>query len=286
MRMRKKKSVQWGAILLLAVSVMVFFTGCGSQESRKSVLQQLQEKNGYIRTVGKEEYDFFRKLTDRDTAEDVSEEELDVLTREYINRSNAEFMIGNQMGLCNPYSFESFQRDMENENAQRKQKKENKEVFYGPESFDLITYYTYVRGNLTLDMVNFIIAQADAEVIKGSKAYFEEHKENYRTIESIQYELKEDGVVTNEELIREEMSTLEKTDGILFSFLYQGQENDTFQYSYGDKAREVRIVAVEYKSLSFENNQERVMRDYVTKVYLEDWIHMVETEYPVDYESD
>lgn len=285
MRMRKKKSVQWGAILLLAVSVMVFFTGCGSQESRKSVLQQLQEKNGYIRTVGKEEYDFFRKLTDRDTAEDVSEEELDVLTREYINRSNAEFMIGNQMGLCNPYSFESFQRDMENENAQRKQKKENKEVFYGPESFDLITYYTYVRGNLTLDMVNFIIAQADAEVIKGSKAYFEEHKENYRTIESIQYELKEDGVVTNEELIREEMSTLEKTDGILFSFLYQGQENDTFQYSYGDKAREVRIVAVEYKSLSFENNQERVMRDYVTKVYLEDWIHMVETEYPVDYES-
>ena len=59
MRMRKKKSVQWGAILLLAVSVMVFFTGCGSQESRKSVLQQLQEKNGYIRTVGKEEYDFF-----------------------------------------------------------------------------------------------------------------------------------------------------------------------------------------------------------------------------------
>lgn len=274
-----------GIFVFLAASVMMLFTGCEKREESKGVLQQLQEKNGYIRTVGAREYEFFRKLTDRDTTGELTEEELDVLTRENINRSNAEFMIGNQMGLCNPYSFESFERDMENENVQRKQKKENQEVFYGPESFDLITYYTYVRGNLLLDMVNFIIDHGDEEVLEGAKDYFEEYKENYRTINRIEYKIEEDGVVTEEELLREEMSTLEKTDDVLFSFLYQGKENDTFQYSYGDKLRAVQIIAVEYESLSFTNNQERVMRDFVTNVYLEDWIHQVETDYPVDYES-
>ena len=281
----KKLNKIWLAVpvlLIMAVFVGIFCFRTGSVQE-KSILEQLKNKTGYIRTVGIEEYEFFKKLVDRDMPEEVSEDELEQKTKEKINRVNAEFMLANQMELCGPYSFESFQRDMENENSQRKLKKEKNEVFYGPEEFDLITYYNYISGNLKLDMVTYITENADSQVLDGAKAYFEEHAENYQTIEKINYLLTEDESTQELTLTREEMSTLEKTDSTLFEFLYYGQKDDTMKYSYGNIERTVQIISVEYEELSFQKNIERVVRDYITNVYLEDWIQKIEDENPVEF---
>lgn len=268
--------------LIAAVLAWIFYSGANFSKE-ESVLEQLKNKNGYIRTVGKEEYEFFLKMVDRDLPEDISDEELDIKTKEKINRVNAEFMLANQMELCSPYSFESFKRDMENENSQRKLKKEKNEVFYGPEKFDLITYYDYVSGNLKLDMVTYITENADSDVLAGAEAYFEEYAENYQTIEKIKYLLTEGDNTQELILLREEMSTLEKTDSVLFEFLYYGKKDDTMQYLYNDSQRTVQILSVEYEELSFKNNMERVVRDYITNVYLEDWIQKIEEENPVEF---
>ena len=73
----KKNYKMW-----LVVPVFLFFllVGSGLVKSgnleEDSLLLQMQSKQGYIRTVGNEEYEFFKKLVDRDQPDDITEEEL------------------------------------------------------------------------------------------------------------------------------------------------------------------------------------------------------------------
>lgn len=265
-------------LVLLAAVISLLF----SRNEGPSILKDLRAKNGYIRTVESEEYEFFRKLVARDAVEDLTEEELKLKVEEKINRTNAEFLLGNQMGVCAPYSFESFQLDMERENSQRKLKKEKGEIFYGPVEFTLTAYYEYVSGNVKLDMVQFITANADREVQEGAKAYFQENKEKYRTIETVTYRLKENGKEEEKVVLYEDFSTLEKTDSELFEFLYNGKKGDVLNYAKQENSREVEILSVEYEKLTYKNNAERVMRDYITNVYLENWLQEIEENYPVE----
>ncbi len=284
-KQNRKINKAWFIIPVLAVVLLIaaVIGMSGTSEDEKSALKEMKAQQGYIRTVGTEEYEFFKKLVYRDSREELTEEELDAAAREKVNRVNAEFMLANQMGLCDAYSFESFQRDMENENTQRKLKKEKDEVFYGPEEFDLVTYYNYVSGNLKLDMVSYITEHADSEVLEEAEAYFDEHVEDYKTIAAIHYMLGENGEEKELVLERDEMSTLEKTDSELFEFLYDGESGDTLEYEHDGSQRTVQIISTEYEELSFKNNMERVMRDYITNVYLEDWIQQIEKENPVEF---
>lgn len=267
-----------GLVVLTAVLALFFFT----PKEENTILKELKAKNGYIRSVGADEYAFFEKLVSRDSTSGMTETELKEQTIERINRVNAMFMLANRMELCRPYSFESFQLDMENENSQRKLKKENGEVFYGPVEFSLTTYYDYISSNIKLDLVQFITSHADSEVQDGAKAYFEEHKENYRMIESVDYLLTVDGRAEEKTVLYEDFSILEKTDSELFEFLYDGSEGEVLESVYQGSSRKIEILSVKYEELTYKNNAERVMRDYITNVYLENWLQELETAYPVE----
>lgn len=281
---KKKNYKMWLAVPVILIIVLAGFILLRTTETKKDIsLSELKEEQGYIRKADREEYEFFKKLIERNLPEELPEEELDALIREKMNRSNAEFMLANQMGVCDPYTFEGLKKDMEHENEQRKLKKEKGEVFYGPVKFDLITYYNYISTNQKLDMVSLIVQNADTEVMDGARAYFEENSEKYLSVENINYLLTENGETKELSLKREEMSTLEKTDSILFEFLYYGEAEDTMKYSYNEIQRTVQIISVEYEELSFENNIERVVRDYVTNVYLENLIQRIEKKWPVEF---
>lgn len=281
---KKKNYKMWLTVSVILIIVLAGFILLRTTETKKDIsLSELKEEQGYIRKADREEYEFFKKLIERNLPEELPEEELDALIREKMNRSNAEFMLANQMGVCDPYTFEGLQKDMEHENEQRKLKKEKGEVFYGPVKFDLITYYNYISTNQKLDMVSLIVQNADTEVMDGARAYFEENSEKYLSVENINYLLTENGETKELSLKREEMSTLEKTDSILFEFLYYGEAEDTMKYSYNEIQRTVQIISVEYEELSFENNIERVVRDYVTNVYLENLIQRIEKNWPVEF---
>lgn len=283
MNLRRHSTQRCVVIIGCIAAVVIFSLPFLLQKEEKSILHELQNKNGYIRTIESEEYEFFKKLVKREYNESLSTEELEHLTKEKINRVNAEFILGYQMGLCGPYSFESFCRDMEIENTLRKIKKEKNEVFYGPEQFDLVTYYTYMTGNLKLDMVTYIMKNADSEVQKGAKEYFQKYREKYRTIEKIVYSVSEKGNTKEQTLLYRDMSSLEKTDSYLFEFLFSGKPNDKMEYVYQDNLRKIEIESVKYEKLNYANNAERVMRDYITNDYLENWILEIEENYQVEF---
>ena len=273
-----------GMIVIFLITFCVVIVSLWKKTTDETgILREIRSKNGYIRMVEREEYEFFRKLVLRDAVGELTEEALDRKTKEKINRANAEFLLGNQMGLCKPYSFAGMKLDLENENTQRRIKKEQNEVFYGPEQFDLSSYYIYISGNLKLDMVSFITSNADFEIQQGAKAYFKENREKYRTLEQIEYVLNENGKEEQRILLWEEMSTLEKTDSQLFDFLYQGKEGGKLEYVYQGQLRTIAIVSVKYEKLTYKNNAERVMRDYITNVYLENWILEIEKNSTVEF---
>lgn len=284
-----KRNLIWilGIVFVIIIAFIFFhFSEIQKQERENhEVLEELKNETGYIRTIEEEEYEFFETLVIRDLSDNLSDKEMEEKTKEKINRVNAEFLLANQMGLCKPYSFESFQRDMENENSQRKIKKEKNEVFYGPEEFDLISYYNYISGNLKLGMVEYITKNADREVNNGAQAYFEENKEKYRTIEQVEYLLCEEGNVQEKTLLRQDMSSMEKTDSDLFEFLYYGAEGDKFSYSRNEVFREVEIKSIQYETLNYGNYAERVMRDYITNIYLEDLIQNIEEKNLVEFKN-
>lgn len=287
---KNRKAVFWipAAVFIVvgAVLAVVLILSTRESKDKDTVLEELQNQSGYIRTVGTEEYEFYRKLVVRDASEDISEEEIEEKTKEKITRANAEFLIGYKMGLCSAYSFESFLRDMENENNQRKIKKEKGEVYYGPDEFDLISYYNYISGNLKLEMVSYLTEHADWEMLDEAEEYFEKYKENYRNTEEISYRLTENGVTEENTLLSQDMSSLEKTDSELFEFLYLGKEGDEFQYTHNGVIRNVKITEVRYTEATFENCIERVMRDYITNIYLEDLIRKTAENNPVEFFSD
>lgn len=272
-------------VMVIAFISFLFFEIQKKDQENHEVLEELKNETGYIRTIEEEEYEFFETLVIRDLSDNLTDKEIEEKTKQRINRVNAEFLLANKMGLCKPYSFESLQRDMENENTQRKIKKEKNEVFYGPEKFDMITYYNYISGNLKLDMVDYITKNADREVNDGAQAYFEENKEKYRTIEQIKYLLSEEGNVQEKTLLRQDMSSMEKTDSDLFEFLYSGEEGDKFSYSRNEVLREVEIKSIQYETLNYSNYAERVMRDYITNIYLEDLIQNIEEKNLVEFKT-
>ena len=267
-----------GLAAFAAVLALIF----AAPKEENTILKELRAKNGYIRSVGAEEYAFFEKLVFRDSTSEMTEAELKTQTIERINRVNAMFMLASRMDLCKPYSFESFQLDLENENSQRKLKKEKGEVFYGPVEFSLTTYYDYISSNIKLDLVQFITSNADSEVQDGAKTYFDEHKENYRMIESVEYRLTVDGRAEEKTVRYEDFSILEKTDSELFEFLYDGSEGEVLESVYQGNSRKIEILSVKYEELTYKNNAERVMRDYITNVYLENWLQELEAAYPVE----
>ena len=265
-------------VVLTAVLALIF----AAPKEENTILKELRAKNGYIRSVGADEYAFFEKLVSRDSTSELTEAELKAQTIEKINQVNVLFMLASRMDLCKPYSFESFQLDMENENSQRKLKKEKGEVFYGPVEFSLTTYFDYMSSNIKLDVVQFITSNADREVQEGAKAYFEEQKENYRMIESVDYLLTVDGREEEKTVLYEDFSTLEKTDSELFEFLYYGTKGEVLESVYQGNSRKMEILSVKYEELTYKNNAERVMRDYITNVYLVNWFQELEAAYPVE----
>lgn len=283
------KNFIWIPIIFVAVVFgiifFIFYDSKGENDKKDDVLTKFKNIEGYIRIIENDEYDFYKMMVVRDSESDTSEEEIEKRTKEKINRINAEFMLGYEMGLCKPYSFESFQRDMENENSQRKIKKEKGEVFYGPAEFNLITYYNYISSNFKLDMVEFITLNATDEINKDAKKYFEENKERYRSIDKISYVIEENGERREQELLREDMSTMEKTESELFEFLYSGKEGDKYSYSYNDVQKNVEIKAIQYEVLNYSNNAERVMRDYISNIYLEDLIRKIEEKNLVKFQN-
>ena len=167
--------------ILLCLGLGIYAVMGSSKQGESELVTQIEEYKGYTRVVSKEEQDFYSYFVKRNLGTMEDEAELKVLLEDYINEANAVFYLGNQLGLYEPYSFELLKLRMEQENRSRKLKKEQGEAVYGIEQFTLEAYYQYERENLETDLVAYLEANIDKELIKKAKHYYEDHKELLKT---------------------------------------------------------------------------------------------------------
>lgn len=274
---RKKRilliSLAMGGAVIAVILLMVLWYRPFSAPQAENAFRKLETASEtYTRSVSAEEYEFYYHLAKRDLPADTEPAEMEEKAKEMASRSVAEFSLGQKLGICQPYSFESLKRNMEKENEQRKVKKGSSEVVYGPEQFDLVSYYLYVAGNLEIDTVDYIAAHADDTMLQNAETYFEEHREEYRPITSIRYAMTEQDTTEEKTLLQEDMRTLERLDGELFAFLYYGKAGDTMEYYYGDVQRTVKILDIEREDPSFDDAREAALEDYIAEVYYEELV--------------
>lgn len=283
---KEKKIILIGVMVLLLVTSLVILIVSVVKEGppkETSLLETLEGYKGYIRQVAQEEYNFYTELVKRDLTQDLSEEDLEAQVKEYINTVNATFYLGNQLGLCESYSFHGLQIQMQHENDSRKIKKEKGEPIYGLEQFDLTSYFQYVMSNLEVDLVDYLVKHADNTLIAQAKAYFEANAEAYREVASITYNVTENGKTTLHTVSQEEVRTLQNQDGELFDFLEEAEQGDLFTYEVAGSERRVGVVSIEYRDTVFEESKSAILRDFIQGQVYENLIATVAKNNPVEF---
>ena len=270
--------------ILLCLGLGIYAVMGSSKQGESELVTQIEEYKGYTRVVSKEEQDFYSYFVKRDLGTMEDEAELKVLLEDYINEANAVFYLGNQLGLYEPYSFELLKLRMEQENRSRKLKKEQGEAVYGIEQFTLEAYYQYERENLETDLVAYLEANIDKELIKKAKHYYEDHKELFKDREGVVYEITQDGVTKEAEADNSQLKFLGDADPLLADFLETAECEEVYTDGEGAAKRTVVLKEIRYTKEDFEQNKERVLTYYIRNVLKEEIIDLVAENNPVELE--
>lgn len=238
-------------------------SGCGIKEEYSTLESMADEYQGMIRTISQEEYDFYSCFVKRDAPNDISGEELAAQTLAYANEVNAVFYLGSELTLCEPYSFELLKLRMQQENDKRKIQKENGEVIYGPEQFDLNTYFQYTLDRVKLDTIAYMASHADETDIRHAKEYYEECAAAAKPKESITYELILDGQSETVTIDRQQLSFMGKSDVGAADFLETADVGDTYTDEQNGVQRTITVTEILYSEPDFEEDRTAAVESYI-----------------------
>ncbi len=260
------------AIPAIALTIMLAFCACGSsagdmQESESAAATQI------VTTVSDEEYQFYKACVQKD---DKSEDGLREKTEAFAKELYAQYALGEKYNLCKPYSFESLKLDMASENKQRQAKVNAGEIIYGPLEYRLDEYLEYTRTNLKADIVNYLVKNHDQSVEEAAKDYWEEHKDAFKVLESVEYRVNGE----TKKLVRDAFATLEKTEGELFLKLYEGEEGEKFVLS--DETT-LEILKKEYRTIDFETDRQTVLKEYIANIYYPQLMNEASEKYLLEF---
>lgn len=280
-----KKCRFW--ILVLAMIMLIFMeAGCSSEETaeeQSSLIEKIESYQGYTRVVEQEEYDFYSYFVKRDLAGEISQEELDEKIRSYINEVNAVFYLGNELGLCEPYSFDLLKLRMEQENDIRKVKLEQKEAVYGLQEFQMETYFQYVFSNLESDIITYLEQNADAEMIRQAREYYNANQELFHVREGVTYEITEKGQTESVTVDRGKLNFLGKSDMGLADFLENGEIGDVFEDILDGEDRKVLLKDIKYGREEVELDQETIIFRYILSELYPALIKTTAKDNPVEF---
>lgn len=273
-----------GIVLSLAAVIgLVVFLNISHEGKEGGITEQVLSYSGYTRVIGQQEYDFYENLARREM-DDISDSELlSQKTIELAQAANAQFYLGNKLGLIDPYTFEGMQEEMRHENARRKIDKENGQPIYGPESFDIYSYYQYVSSNLEVDIIDYLARHADEPMLTKARGYFEENKRIYDHPEQIVYSLTENGTSEEHTIEWRQLGTLENADPELAQILSEGSENQEFSYSFGDMERSGQIISISYVKTDFDKHKTSIVSDYLNSGIYKEMLQVVAKNNPVAF---
>lgn len=270
-------------ISLAAVVALAVFLIIPHEEKQPGITEQIFSFSGYTRVIEQQEYDFYEHLARRQMDDLNDSERLAQKTRELAQTANAQFYLGNKLGLSGPYSFENMQLQMKHENARRKMNKEKGEAIYGPESFDIYRYYQYVTSNLEVDLIDYLAKHSDKSLELKAKSYFEKNEMNYTRPDRIIYSISENGSTEEHTLDWRQLNSLEKADPELGGILKTGSENQEFAYTYGSMQRKGKILSATYVPTDFEQQKTAIVSDYLKSGYYKELLQEVGKNNPVAF---
>lgn len=281
---RKRLWIVLAAILLILGIVIV--VSIRKHDDVNQVIEDLKNYQGYTRVVKQEEYEFYKYFVERNIGTEISSEEMDEKVKAYINEVNAVFYLGNQYGLCEPYSFELLKLRMEQENESRKVKQKEEEVVYGLTEFTLETYFQYVYTNLETDIQDYLADNSGGQMIQDAKNWYEEGMKDSQIVESITYQVTQDGVTEKLVVDQTQLKFLGKADMGLADFLSAAKVNDRYEDDQTGSYREVVVLDIQYTKEDFEGNELAVIVDYIRQKVYPMVIEQVKEQNPVEFQLD
>lgn len=247
-----------------------------------SIVTQIKNSKGYIYKISAEEFDFYQTLVLK-SKPNTTGAELYNLTADYARTVNAKFFIANKLGLCNSYDFATLQYDMENENADRKLKRQTGEVYYGVDEFDIYSYFQYVYSDLESDIEEYLRKNADDNIIKGAKEYFENNQDKFVYTSSITYKTIVDGQEEVQTVDYDGINNLQKIDSPLFDFVSSANVGDKAVDS-SNPSRSFELLDVQTTTMNYNDNSYTIIQAYVSDVLVEELVQTVIINNPIEFD--
>lgn len=282
----RRKLLLWvlvGAVAVTAaVLLAVFLRGGGENSPSGGLMEELAAYRGYSRTVSQEEYDFFREIAEdsRPAGEDA-----DMYTKAYINRVNAKFYLGSRMGLCDPFDYAAMKLRTEQENTIRAAKVADGQTVYGVTGFTPASYFRYVEADLDAAIVTYMKDHVDKGMEEQAEDYFNAHSDAFLQLESITYQVEENGKRETVTAERATLRNMENSDGTLSDFLYSAQPGDSMDYQTPEGVeRRVTLVETATQMPTFDEARDAALDAWLRAEVLDGLYATIAENNPVQFD--
>ena len=272
---RKKLWVSLAVFCLLCLVIAAIGIGFGPKPPPETdLMTQLSQIEQGGQTASTEEIAFFQEYLSVQLTPGREQEE----TLDFVNQVHAAFLLGSKLNLCDPFTLESFQKEMEAENQLRAQMDATGEVYFGPQSFDLKGYFGYRYSNLMASLLTWITEHRDAALVEASHLFYERAEEGFQEVIWVEYDLTENGQTTHHTLKREDFRAVSQTEGELMDALDFGEDGVPVTLSDG---RVVTRTHMELQLLPFEQNEAYIVQAYLLHERLDQLIREISIRNPV-----
>lgn len=257
-------------VLLFLLLLAAFFIWQANCQPGPSVMGQLRQITGNSVTIGKEEADFYQGLAGQDMDKTA-----------YASRVYAQFLAGERLGVCGPYSFESLKAELAQENEQRRLKKEQGEKLEGPAQFDLAHYLPYRLEQIRDASVALLVENPSGALLANSKAYWEANQDKFAVVREITVELRQNGSTERKVFKKSELAEMGSQNPQLQKLLYSGKEGQSFEYEYNGDKITGEILSVKKETATFEEATQAVLTSYMANVEYPQLIDLIAANNPV-----
>ncbi len=222
----------------------------------------LYNLSGYARTASAEEVAFFQEQVARSQGS-LTAETLQGQTKQYINAVNAVYLLGSQLGICEPFDFAQLQQQHEAENADRQKKKQMGEVYYGPDSLSLTSFFQYQYNRIQADILTYLLDHRDEAMVQQARQFYEQNPKNFTRITQVRYEITQAGETTEYTLESDAFRSMGQSDPLLMDFLAQARDGEEICLGDGADQRTVKKLGTMTELLDFDENERLATEMYL-----------------------
>lgn len=223
-----------------------------------------------IQQAGAEEAEFFREYI-RSNNSRLSPDQLDQAAEQSLNEYCALTALGEELGVCELYSFEQLQADCAHENEERARKKQTGEVFFGPETLSLDNYFRYSCSSLQADILTELLDGRDDAMVSQARQYYSENPELFTRVASVRCTITENGQAQEYVFQKDEFRALGQSDPALMDFLSEAEDGEEAVLGSGDDTRRVRRLGVTTELLDFGAHERMITETYLTAQWIPAW---------------